>query len=73
LDIEAVEPVELDRLDENDARADGFQTRVELLAVLRECYPGTDGDGKQWFRVRFRFQGVPPATPATPAQSPPQA
>lgn len=65
LEIESVDPVELDRVDDNDARADNFGTRGELLAVLRECYPETNRDGKQWFRVRFRLQPEPPAAPAT--------
>ncbi len=56
LAIDTVERIELDALGDDDARADGFDTRDELLAVLRECYPDAAGDGKEWFRVRFRLE-----------------
>ena len=54
--IEAVDLVELDRLNETDAAADGFKTATEMRKLLRSLYPGHKTDGKQWFRVRFVLQ-----------------
>ncbi|MDB5298123.1 MAG: hypothetical protein JWO31_4106 [Phycisphaerales bacterium] len=71
LAVDAVETVALADLTEADAAADGFDSLAALLAVLRELYPAAmlqgpategagggataGGDGKQWFRVRFRL------------------
>lgn len=53
--IEAVDAVELEALDDADAGADGFATAREMRKLLRTLYPSHRGDGKQWFRVRFRL------------------
>ena len=71
LAIDRVEPVELDRLADADARADGFETLGDLLGVLLSLYPDHASDGKQWFRVRFTLSRLvdaakkadPPADP----------
>jgi hypothetical protein len=54
LAIDVVETVELAQLTVADAIADGFETLEALLSTLASIYPDTVGDGKQWFRVRFR-------------------
>jgi hypothetical protein len=56
LSIEAVEPVDLEALGEDDARADGFDTAAALRQVLLSLYPSHADDGKDWFRVRFRVE-----------------
>ena len=56
LAIEAVEPVDLDRLGEDDARADGFESLAALRQLLLALYPDHAADGKDWFRVRFRLR-----------------
>lgn len=60
LSIEAVEPVDLDTLGEDDARADGFDTAAALRQVLMSLYPLHADDGKDWFRVRFRVDQLRP-------------
>lgn len=54
--VEEVEPIELATLGEADARADGFETRADLLKALEEMYPNRESDGKSWFRVMFRMR-----------------
>jgi hypothetical protein len=53
LAVDAVEPVDLERLGEDDARADGFDTAAAMTQVLLALYPDHAADGRQWFRVRF--------------------
>jgi hypothetical protein len=53
LAIESVEPLELDRLSDDDARADGVPSAVELRDLLYSLYPDHAEDGKSWFRVAF--------------------
>jgi hypothetical protein len=53
LKIEAVDVIDLARLGENDAKADGFASVAEMKRMLRELYPNQAGDGRQWFRVAF--------------------
>src|SRR4051794_33167687 len=53
LTIGRVEPVELEALADADARADGFDTAVDLREVLLTLYPQHAADGKRWFRVAF--------------------
>jgi hypothetical protein len=53
LSVETVEPIDLDALDDDDARADGFDTAVSLRNALAVLYPERDRDGKAWFRIRF--------------------
>jgi hypothetical protein len=55
LSITGVEQVELDQLNDEDAKADGFETAVALREVLSSLYPDHPHDSKQWFRVLFRF------------------
>ena len=54
LTIERVDGVELDKLCDADAKADGFDTAAGLRQVLLALYPRHAGDGKGWFRVCFR-------------------
>jgi hypothetical protein len=51
--IEGAEPVELESLEDADARADGFDTAAGLREVLLSLYPDHAADGKRWFRVSF--------------------
>jgi hypothetical protein len=53
LQIDGVEPIELDHVTDADAAADGFATRAGLVAALAAMYPDQAGDGKRWFLVRF--------------------
>jgi hypothetical protein len=62
LNIDAVEPVEIERLGADDARADGFETSAGLRQVLLELYPDHSADGKAWFRVRFSVDALRPAS-----------
>ena len=55
LAIEAVEPVDLATLGDEDARADGFDSAELLCAALRSFYPDHGADGRAWFRVCFRL------------------
>lgn len=64
LAIDAVEPVDLDRLADADARADGFDTLRALKQALLALYPDQATDGMHWFRVRFTLH-----TPAPPRGS----
>ena len=60
LAIESVDAIELEKLGEEDARADGFKTAGEMRQLLCALYPQHASDGKQWFRVRFRLSAEPP-------------
>ena len=71
LNIDAVEPVEIDTLGDDDARADGFETSAGLRRVLLELYPDHTGDGKAWFRVRFSVDALRPVS-RRPAPRPEQ-
>lgn len=53
--IENVDEVELRKLDDGDARADGFGSAAQMRKELRRIYPKVKTDGKFWFRVRFRI------------------
>ena len=66
--IDAVEPVEWERLCEADAAADGFDTRARLVQVLCTLYPDHARDGKRWFLVRFRLETPVPARGRRPAR-----
>jgi hypothetical protein len=57
--VETVEPIELAHLSDADAVADGFASLSALMDALRELYPDQAGDGKKWFRVRFRRRDEP--------------
>jgi hypothetical protein len=57
LKIEAVDVIELRRLRESDARADGFENVAQMTRMLRQLYPGHARDGRQWFRVAFSREG----------------
>ena len=58
LAIEAVDTVQIEALDDDDATADGFDTACEMRRLLHEMYPSHLTDGKQWFRVRFRVHEI---------------
>ena len=58
--IEAVDAVELERLGEADAVADGFETASEMRTLLLSLYPRHQTDGKQWFRVHFVLHAPQP-------------
>ena len=53
LAIDRVEAIELERLADADARADGFDSLDDLTVVLHQMYPDHASDGKRWFRVCF--------------------
>jgi hypothetical protein len=54
IEIAAVEPVEWDTLTQADAQADGFDSLADLQRALRRIYRQIDGDGRSWFKIRFR-------------------
>jgi hypothetical protein len=66
LSIGAVEVVELEKLGDADAQADGFETTAALRDVLFAFYPQHASDGKKWFRISFRLE----QQIVTPAQAP---
>jgi hypothetical protein len=51
----------LEQLTDADAIADGFTTAADMRKVLREIYPNSSGDGRQWFRVEFATEAAPVA------------
>lgn len=53
--VTAVETVEMDRLDDADARPDGFATAGDLRRELRELYADQIAAGYQAYRVRFEL------------------
>jgi len=59
LAIDSVEVVELESLNDDHARADGFATKVLLVQALRAFYPDFQRDQKQWFLIRFRLHQPP--------------
>ena len=59
--VDAVEPVDIAALGDDDARADGFETAAGLRQVLLSLYPGHAADGRHWFRVRFTVDALRPA------------
>ena len=62
LNIDAVDPVDIEALGDDDARADGFDTSAGLRQILLELYPDHSADGKAWFRVRFSVDALRPAS-----------
>ena len=70
LSIDAVEPVDLDALGDDDARSDGFDTAAALRQVLLSLYPLHAEDGKRWFRVRFSVDRLRPARGSDASQPP---
>ena len=64
LAIDAVEAVDLASLCDDDARADGFDTAVDLREVLLSLYPHHAADGKRWFRVAFQVATLKPSAGA---------
>jgi hypothetical protein len=71
LSVEAVEPVDLDSLGDEDAGADGFDTAARLRQVLLSLYPAHASDGKHWFRVRFSVEQLRSARVANAAEPDP--
>jgi hypothetical protein len=61
--IDAVEQVELDALDDADARLDGFETADALRREIREIYAEKLAADHRAFRVRFHH--LPGAKKAT--------
>ena len=53
----------LEQLTDADALADGFQSAADMRKMLKQLYPNSRGDGRQWFRVEFQ----PEAATATTA------
>jgi hypothetical protein len=68
LRVSACDRVELGDLKEADARADGFESLKELHKVLRRLYPKQSGDGRKWYRIRFRLDGKGISAPASRAK-----
>ena len=58
LAIDAVDPVELESLDETDALADGFGSLAEMRQLLHEMYPDHATDKLNWFRIRFHLHAL---------------
>lgn len=56
--ITAVEAVELDRLSDDDAQPDGFDTADELRAEIEQLYPDRQATGYRAYRVVFEV--LPP-------------
>lgn len=54
IQIERVDPVELDELTDADARPDGFASAAELRREIAQLYAGR-GDDEQPYRVVFRL------------------
>jgi hypothetical protein len=54
LEIASVDRIEWANLTEGDARDDGFASLAELDRAVRRIYPRIDGDGRSWFKIRFR-------------------
>ncbi len=60
--IVAVEPIRLEELTEEDARADGFESLEQLHQALRRIYAQADsGKNYQPYRVRFELLFSPAA------------
>src|SRR5690349_5744125 len=53
LKIESVEIVDLERLADEDAVADGFESLTLMRQTLLAIYPDQAIDGKRWFKVGF--------------------
>lgn len=53
--LDGVEEIEWDQLTEDDAKSDGFESLADLNRAIRRIYPKLDGDGKQWFKLRFHL------------------
>ena len=56
--VTTVEEVQLDRLTDEDARPDGFQTADELRLEIRRLYAKQLADGDKAYRVVFEL--LPP-------------
>jgi hypothetical protein len=56
--VTLVEEVQLERLTDEDAKPDGFQSADELRAELDRLYPQQVADGFRAFRVVFKL--LPP-------------
>jgi hypothetical protein len=56
--VTAVEPIELDRLTDEDARLDGFETARALRAEIERLYPSQLAAGYQAYRIAFELLAV---------------
>lgn len=55
LRIIACDRVDLNKLKDADARADGFGSLEEMHRVVRRIYPKLNGDGREWYRIEFQL------------------
>ena len=51
--ILVIDEVDLDELDEQDARHDGFESIAQLVSEIRDLYAERLEDGFRVFRIRF--------------------
>jgi hypothetical protein len=51
----SVERIGASQLTEEDARADGFNNLAELHRAMEELYPPEKRDGRELYKVTFRF------------------
>lgn len=51
--ILAIDEVQLDELDDQDAHRDGFESAEQLVSEIRNLYAERLQDGYQVFRIRF--------------------
>jgi hypothetical protein len=56
LSILSCEKIELDELDESDAKADGLDSLADLHKVLDRIYPTPRDHVKQWYRLTFSIR-----------------
>ena len=45
----------MDRLTEQDARADGFESLADLREALDRLYPPEQRDGRRLYQIRFTY------------------
>lgn len=56
--VTAVDEVELDRLTDEDARPDGFDTAEALREEIARLYPKQLAEGYRAYRIAFELLGV---------------
>jgi uncharacterized protein YqfB (UPF0267 family) len=57
LRIDEIAQIKLKDLTEEDARLDGFDSRAEMLSVLKKIYKLKQTDNPTCYRVRFKYLG----------------
>ena len=55
--VTGVAEVELDRLTDEDSRADGFASLDELRAEISRIYGDGSPQGRRFFRIQFEYLG----------------